>query len=94
MEVLHSSTEGLKLGILDAVGTRDIYINGGWRHPYCDQNFIESPCSHRIPIDLLILINNEMVDCVAKWKCMGENGAPFNPIALRNIRKVQQFSWS
>ena len=98
VEVLHSRATdsrpklGFALGILENVGTRDIYVNGGWQHPYCDQNYIKSPCSHMIPIHLLISINNnEMVDCIAKWKCKGEDdGIPFSPIVLRDIKSASQ----
>ena len=38
------------------------------------------------PIDLLIYINKEKVQCSANWQCFGKDGAKFDPESLQKIR--------
>ena len=38
------------------------------------------------PIDLLIYINKEKVQCSDNWQCFGKDGAKFDPESLQKIR--------
>ena len=58
-------------------GHRNIYINGGEKHPYCKpiRNIASrSRCLHNIPVKLLIYLNNHKnenppIQCLANYVC-------------------------
>ena len=72
-------------------GHRNIYLNGGEHHPYCNREPLDwetkSSCRHYIPVHLLITLNNHAngslsKQCLVNYVCperfTADDLAPFN----------------
>ena len=68
VEAIHTNTGGFGLGIKKPVGIRDIYVNGGKKHPHCSGSL--KFCSHSILYTILTMLNNGNETCEARYKCL------------------------
>ena len=68
VEAIHTNTGGFGLEIKKPVGTRDIYFNGGKKHPHCSGTL--KICSHGILYKILTNLNKGNETCEAKYKCL------------------------
>ena len=72
-------------------GHRNIYLNGGEHHPYCNRGSLgrkdKMSCRHTIPVHLLIYLNNHVngnpsKQCLVNYVCpetvTADDLAPFN----------------
>ena len=75
-------------------GHRNIYLNGGENHPYCEKFgwISESICRHAMPFELLTYVNNNgnkgqtcYVTHVCNEKVTADDLAPFN----ENVNKIK-----
>ena len=91
VEIFHTNT--ILLGVEDAIGHIDLYINGGGLQPNCPKykdGVIPHECSHTWGIKLLNhILNNEKLPCYAEWKCETRSGAELQNIKKENVDKLE-----